>query len=108
MSNTTELGQLIDSTPEEFREHCRDKDLGYICGLSNLMKGTYDQVARMKDDLVTLLKGKPESSRTPEEKNTLNGLYAKLFAIEQKTLILQELHDERVLLTTQEVPPVAT
>ena len=52
MSNVSELGQLIDCTEEEFREFCKDKDLGYLSSFHNLMVQTFNEVQKIKDELV--------------------------------------------------------
>ena len=95
--NTTELGQLIDCSEEEFREFCGDKDLGYIQGLCNLMTLTYNQVQDYKNDLVKLLASTPDSERPEEGKSTLEGLYSKLLRIEQRVFILRDIIKQRSL-----------
>lgn len=97
MSNFTELGQLIDCTEEEFREFCKDKDLGYISSFHNLMTQTFNEVQNIKNELVKVMSGKPRSERTEEEKNTLHGLYSKLMRVEQRVFILREIMKERRL-----------
>lgn len=89
MSNTTELGQLIDCTEDEFRKFCEDKDLGYVQSFHNLMVQTFNEVQKLKDDLVANM-CKP-SGKTPEKQNTLEGLYSKLLRIEQRVFILREI-----------------
>lgn len=95
MSNITELGQLIDCTEEEFREFCKDKDLGYVSSFHNLMSQTFNEVQKCKDDVVSRLAKKSEADRTPEEKSILEGLYSKLLRIEQRVFILREIIKER-------------
>lgn len=97
MSNMTELGQLIDCTEEEFREFCKDKDLGYISSFHNLMVQTYNEVQNVKDEFVKVLGSKPKSERTTEEQNTLHGLYSKLMRVEQRVFILREIMEGRIL-----------
>lgn len=95
MFEITEMGQLIDCTEEEFREFCKDKDLGYISSLHNLMVQTFNEVQKLKDELVSLISKKSTSDQTDEEKSTLNGLYSKLLRIEQRVFILREIIKER-------------
>lgn len=95
MFEITEMGQLIDCTEEEFREFCKDKDLGYISSLHNLMVQTFNEVQKLKDELVSLISKKSTSDQTDEEKSTLNGLYSKLLRIEQRVFILREIIEER-------------
>lgn len=95
MSNTTELGQLIDCTEEDFRLFCADKDLGYICSFHNLMVQTFNEVQKIKDDLVQTMSKSVE--KNPEAQNVLNGLYSKLMRIEQRVFILREIIKDREL-----------
>lgn len=95
MSNVTELGQLIDCTEEEFREFCKDKDLGYISSFHNLMVQTFNEVQKIKDELVAHMGSKPVENQTDEEKSTLQGLYSKLMRVEQRVFILREVIEER-------------
>lgn len=95
MSNVTELGQLIDCTEEEFRKFCEDKDLGYVSSFHNLMVQTFNEVQKLKDELVSKMCKSVEVN--PEEKNVLNGLYSKLMKIEQKVFILREIMKTREL-----------
>ena len=85
MFKITDMGQLIDCTEEEFREFCKDKDLGYVSGMHNLMVQTFNEVQKLKDEL----------EQTDEEKSTLEGLYSKLMRIEQRVFILREIIKER-------------
>lgn len=97
MSNITELGQLIDCTEEEFREFCKDKDLGYVSSFHNLMTQTFNEVQKIKNELVEVISRKPKSERTEEEQDILHGLYSKLMRIEQRVFILREIMKERRL-----------
>ena len=91
----TELGQLIDCTEEEFREFCKDKDLGYISSFHNLMVQTFNEVHKLKNELVVAVGKKPKEEQTEKEKSTLNGLYSKLMRIEQRVFILREIIKDR-------------
>lgn len=104
MSNTTELGQLIDCSEEDFRLYCADKDLGYICSFHNLMVQTYNEVQKLKDELVVKMS---KSGSTPKEQEVLNGLYSKLMRIELRVFILREIKKAREIalnLRSPEVP----
>ena len=90
MTNS-DFSYLIDGTEEEFRQHCVDKDLGYIKSFHNLLVQTFNEVKKVKDDLVAYMGAKPESERTEEEKRVLNGLYSKLLRVEQRVFILREI-----------------
>ena len=93
MSNTSELGQLIDCTEEEFRNFCADKDLGYVSSFHNLMVQTFNEVQKLKDELVAKMCKSPD--RNPEEQNVLNGIYSKLMRIEQRVFILRDIIKDR-------------
>jgi len=93
VSNVTELGQLIDCSEEEFRLFCTDKDLGYICSFHNLMVQTFNEVQKLKDELVE--KMCKSVVKIPEEQEVLNGLYSKLMRIEQRVFILREIKKQR-------------
>ena len=95
MFRITDMGQLIDCTEEEFREFCKDKDLGYVSGMHNLMVQTFNEVQKLKDELVSMLAKKRKEEQTDEEKSTLEGLYSKLMRIEQRVFILREIMKER-------------
>ena len=103
MSTKIDLGFLIDGTEEEFREYCKDKDFGYISSFHNLMIQTYNEVQKVKDELVQVMGRKSQEERTEEEKHILEGLYSKLLRIEQRVFILREIMKERQI-TLNEVP----
>ena len=92
----TEFGTLVDSTPEEFRKHCEDKNLGYISSLRNYIAGAYQTLVKMKDDLLKKIKKEklPEDS---EEMKTLKGIYNELMKLENKACICVEIFKEREL-----------
>lgn len=96
MSKDTEFGKLVDSSPEEFREHCADKNIGYISSLRNQIAGAYQTFIKMKEDLISKIKVKklPESSK---EVKTLKGIYNELMKLEEKACICVELIKEREL-----------
>lgn len=96
MNENTEFGVLVDSTPEEFRNHCADKSLGYVSSLRNHIAGAFQTLTKMKDDLVEKVKKEnlPEDS---EEMKTIKGIYAELMKLEQKSCICVEIINERKL-----------
>lgn len=92
----TEFGTLVDGTPEEFREHCADKNVGYVSSLRNHIAGAYQTLLKMKDDLV----GKVKSENLPEdseEVKTIKGIYNELLKLEEKSCICVEILKEREL-----------
>ena len=95
MSNVSELGVLIDCTEEEFRKFCEDKDLGYISSFHNLMVQTYNEVQKIKDELVAKMRMSKETGS--KEQEILNGLYAKLLRVEQRVFILRDIMKSREL-----------
>lgn len=96
MTENTEFGKLVDSTPEEFREHCADKNLGYVSSLRNHIAGAFQTLTKMKEDLVEKVKKEnlPEDS---EEMKTIRGIYVELMKLEQKSCICVEIIKEREL-----------
>lgn len=96
MTEKTEFGMLIDGTPEAFREHCADKNLGYVSSLRNQIAGAYQTFTKMKEDLISKVKAEnlPEDS---EEMKTIRGIYAELMKLEQKSCICVEIIKERQL-----------
>lgn len=96
MSNHTELGQLIDCTEEEFKEYCADKDVGYLSSFHNLMVQMFNEVHKLKDDLVSkIAKESRTREQTAEEKSVLEGLYSKMLRIEQRVFILRDIIKSR-------------
>ena len=96
MSDKTEFGILVDSTPEEFREHCADKSLGYVSSLRNHIAGAFQTLTKMKEDLVDKVK-KDNLSEDSEEMKTIRGIYVELMKLEQKSCICVEIIKEREL-----------
>lgn len=96
MSDKTEFGMLVDSTPEEFRAHCADKNLGYVSSLRNHIAGAFQTLTKMKDDLVEKVKKEnlPEDS---DEIKAIKGIYVELMKLEQKSCICVEIIKEREL-----------
>ena len=96
MTEKTEFGMLVDSTPEQFREHCADKNLGYVSSLRNHIAGAFQTLTKMKDDLVEKVKAEklPEDS---EEMKTIRGIYVELLKLEEKSCICVEIIKEREL-----------
>lgn len=94
MVEVTEFGKLIDGTAEEFREHCTDKNLGYVCSLRNHIAGTFQIFVTMKEDLLKRVKegNLPEDS---EEIKTIKGIYKELLKLEEKSCICAEIIKER-------------
>ena len=96
MTEKTEFGKLVDSTPEEFREHCADKNLGYVSSLRNHIAGAFQTLTKMKDDLVEKVK-KDNLTGDSAEMKTIQGIYAELMKLEQKSCICVEIIKEREL-----------
>lgn len=94
--NTTELGVLIDGTAEQFRDHCKDKDLGYVSGLKNHLAGVYQTFVKMKDDLIKKVK-EEQLSEDSEEMKTIKGIYSELMKVEEKSCLCVEIIKEREL-----------
>lgn len=96
MSNETSLGNLVDSTEEEFRDFCSTLSIGYVYSLENLMTKTYNEVRDIKDDLIASVK----SGAVKDDDHTrsvLNGMYSKLLRLERNVFILRERKKELAL-----------
>lgn len=96
MTEKTEFGMLVDGTPEQFREHCANKNLGYVSSLRNHIAGAFQTLTKMKDDLVAKVKAEnlPEDS---DEMKTIRGIYVELMKLEEKSCICVEIIKEREL-----------
>lgn len=95
ITEESSFSDLIDSTGDDFRVFCGNKDLGYLSSLHNFLVQTYEQVRSVKDELVRKMAAK-EIPTTDESKYTLNGLYSKLLKIEEKVFIVREIRDNLV------------
>lgn len=96
MTEKTEFGILVDSTPEKFREHCADKNLGYVSSLRNHIAGAYQTLNKMKEDLVAKVKAE-NLSEDSEEVATIKGIFVELMKLEEKSCICVEIIKEREL-----------
>lgn len=88
------LGELIDSSEEDFRKYCENQDLGYLCSLHNLLVLTYEEVKSVKNELVAKI-AKGEVPSNEENEKTVEGLYAKLMKIELEVFIVREYRDRK-------------
>lgn len=93
----TELGTLIDAKAEKFREFCSDKDMGYLSSFHNLLVQTYNQVKEIKNLLIARIKVRNLVDDKIELEKSLNGVYAKLLATEEKVFIVREIIESRKL-----------
>lgn len=94
----TDMSQLIDCSEEDFREYCKDKDLGYVSSLHNLFLQTYNQVSDINKSLVqTTAEAQKRGEPTEKHISTLEGLHSKLLRIEQRVFILREIIASRRL-----------
>jgi hypothetical protein len=92
----SEVGKVIDSSREEFEAFCKDKNLGYIIGLRNYFTIMYDNLSGMRRDLVK----KAEEGKEPTEMyNTIMGLYAEMFKVEEKVIMLNVMIENRKIKT---------
>ena len=92
----SEIGKLIDGSAESFREHCSDKDLGYVNSLRNHLAGTYQMFVKMKDDLIKKVK-EQKLSEDSEECNTIKKIYSEMMKVEEKAVLCVEIAKEREL-----------
>lgn len=92
----SELYSLIDSSEEVFREYCRTQNVGFLLSLRNLLLMTYNEVSKIKTDLVDAIStGKVSNNESTTR--VLNGLYSKLLRVEHRSFLLKELIDEKTL-----------
>lgn len=96
MTDKTEFGALVDSTAEDFRAHCANKNLGYVSSLRNHIAGAFQTFTKMKDDLVEKVKNENLSEDSDEVK-TIRGIYVELMKLEEKSCICVEIMNERKL-----------
>lgn len=94
---TSELGQIVDGTLEYVREHCSDKDLGYVQGLRNYLQILYNRTVDNKNRLVSRFKLEESEDVKNEITETVKGLYGVLIRIEKKVVFLNSLISERQL-----------
>lgn len=94
--NTTEFGNLVDGTSEGFKEHCADKDLGYVLSLRNHIIGAYQTLLKMREDLLKKIK-EEKLTDDSEEMTTLKGIYVELMKLEEKACLCWEIIKEREL-----------
>ena len=93
---SSEIGKLVDGSAESFREHCVDKDLGYVNSLRNHLAGVYQTFIKMKDDLIVKIKDQ-NIPKGASEYTALNGIYAEMMKVEEKSAICVEIAKEREL-----------
>lgn len=92
----TEFGILMDSTDEDFRQHCRASSLGYVRSLRNYISGAYQMLVQMKDELVVKIE-ENKLTEDSEETKTVKGIYLNLIKLEQKATICVEVEKEKEL-----------
>lgn len=89
------LGELIDGSDEDFKEHFKDKDLGYLLGVSKLLNLSYEQMTCMVNDLVI----EKEREEDDEKVNTIiahiKALYYNMGLLEHKAILLKKEIGER-------------
>lgn len=96
MSEKTEFGILVDSSADDFREHCADKDLGYVSSFRNQIAGAFQMLIKVKDDLIAKVKADSLSEDSDEVK-TIKSIYSELMKLEEKSCICVEIIKEREL-----------
>lgn len=92
----SEIGKLIDGNSESFREHCADKDLGYVNSLRNHLAGIYQMFVKMKDDLIKKVK-EQNLSEDSEECHTIEKIYSEMMKVEEKAALCVVISKEREL-----------
>lgn len=90
------LFTVVDMNNEEFNEFCSDKGLGYIKSLIILLNSLFNQCAKTKDSLLNkvLVEGSIENNES--FRDLLFKLYDKMQMLEDKSIYLHKLYQERL------------
>lgn len=94
MNDEKTFGDIIDSTQDEFKVFCADKDLGYLKSLNVLFAQTYTEVVAVKDGLLKKINDSHLEKNSPEHEAVKN-LFSVLFRIEGKSIIVSNIIKER-------------
>lgn len=91
------LTELIDCKEDDFKEFCKDKNVGYLLALHNSLQLLYNQVSDTTKDLVNkstefIREGK---SVPKDYVTTIEGLHSKLLIIEHRVFLVRGLLDKR-------------
>ena len=77
------LGELVDCEDKDFLNHLTDKDLGYCLSLKNLFNMSYEQIDKIKGDLMCL-------KQTEEVVAHIEALIVNMAKLEHKAYILRD------------------
>lgn len=90
------LSRLISLQPEEFIAFFKDKNLGYVLSIKNLVRQMFNDAKKTKDELVEAFPTM-KAEKKAETKAVLDNMYNVLATLEEKHTILVELEDSRKL-----------
>ncbi len=82
------FGDLVDSSDEVFKDHFKDKDLGYCLNVKKLFNLGYDQLIKIKNDLNKM-------EQTDEVSSHLEAVIFNMAMLEHKAVILNKEIEER-------------
>lgn len=86
------IGAIIDMPMEEFKEELvkQKTNVGTMKNLILYFNSIYADLKSRKDGVMNLVIKEGHSKDEPEIKNALNGIYAEMVKIEEKTLYLNQ------------------
>ena len=86
------IGAIIDMPLEEFKEELvkQKTNVGTMRNLIMYFNSIYADLKTRKDGIMNLVIKEGHSKDEPEIKNELNGLYAEMVKIEEKTVYLNQ------------------
>lgn len=86
------IGAIIDMPLEEFKEELvkQNTNVGTMRNLIVYFNSIYADLKTRKDGIMNLVIKEGHSKDEPEIKNALNGLYAEMVKIEEKTVYLNQ------------------
>ena len=86
------IGAIIDMPLEEFKEELvkQKTNVGTMRNLIVYFNSIYADLKTRKDGIMNLVIKEGHSKDEPEIKNALNGLYAEMVKIEEKTVYLNQ------------------
>lgn len=100
MNKPTSISSLIDMSVEDYKEYLKAvPDMGTLSGIKNLLDLEYQNVTRVKDELLGMKKsGEYKNGATPKQvDSSLGELYTALMVIEDRCTILLEEKKSRAI-----------
>ena len=100
MNEPKSISSLIDMSVEDYKEYLKAvPDMGTLSGIKNLLDLEYQNVTRVKDELLSMKKsGEYKNGATPKQvDSSLGELYTVLMIIEDRCTILLEEKKSRAV-----------